>query len=208
MRLWMSAAGTTRSRVLYLTLLLAASSLSGCATMYVDNGIKDIAPVEFHHPQPSQPVQLLFTFETKGTPNGRATESLKKQVSDTVVASGVFSSVSGEPVTGGALMSIVINNVPITDNAFGKGFATGLTFGLAGNTVSDGYVCTLDFQAHPGSAKLSKVARHAIHTTVGAKGAPPNATKAPSPRDAVTTMTRQIVGNALKDLTADPAFGQ
>jgi hypothetical protein len=189
-------------------LVVCAAVLPGCATMYVDNGLKDVAASEYRHPQAPQPVQMLFAFQTKGTPNAKATDFLKKEVSDTVTASGIFASVSGEPVTGGALLDVTINNVPLTDNVFAKGFATGFTFGLAGNVVTDGYVCTVEYQAHPGAAKITATKSHAIHTTMGAKGAPPNATKAKNVDDAVNTMARQIVENTLRALADDPAFGQ
>jgi hypothetical protein len=186
-------------------ILAAVVVLPGCSTMYVDNGLKDVSTADYRHPTAAQPTQLLFSFETKGAPNSRATGALKDQVLETVKASQLFSSVSLDPVPGGSLLSVVINNVPVTDNAFSKGFATGLTFGLAGNVVTDGYICTVDY-SKTGAAKIEKSTRHAIHTTIGAKGAPANATKAKSPDEAVKTMTRQIVGNALKDLSADPQF--
>lgn len=197
--------GSLRTCLQSAFLILAAAVLTGCSTMYVDNGLKDVSTAEYKHPSSAQPAQLLFTFQSKGAPNARATSFLKDQVLETVKASNLFSSVSTDPVPGGALLSVVINNVPVTDNAYSKGFATGLTFGLAGNVVTDGYVCTVDY-SKDGAAKIEKSTRHAIHTTIGAKGAPANATKAKSPDEAVKTMARQIVGNALKDLSADPQF--
>jgi hypothetical protein len=183
---------------------LVTLAVSGCATMYVDNGLKDVAESEYQHPQTPRPVQLIFSFETKGTPNARATDFLKNDITAVVNNSHLFSSVSTDPVAGGSILSVTINNVPITDNAFAKGFATGLTFGLAGNVVTDGYVCTIEYLGAPGESKVTKTRSHAIHTTVGAKGAPANATKAASPKDAVATMARQVAGNTLKDLAADP----
>jgi hypothetical protein len=197
--------GSVRTPLISGLLILAAVVLPGCATMYVDNGLKDVSATEYQHPKAAQPAQLLFAFQTKGAANARATAALKEQVLETVKATQLFSNVSTDPVPGGALLSVTINNVPVTEDAFAKGFATGLTFGLAGNVVTDGYVCTVDYSA-TGGPKITKSTRHAIHTTVGAKGAPPNATKAKSPDEAVKTMTRQIVGNALKDLSADPQF--
>jgi hypothetical protein len=189
---------------------VAALSLlsTGCATMYVDKGLKDVSQSEYMKPPEPKPVQLLFNFQTKGAANARATKFLTEEVTKTVTASGLFSTVSTDPVPGGALLSITVNNVPITDNAFAKGFATGLTFGLAGSQVSDGYVCTIDYLPAAGRSQIQKKVRHAIHTTVGAKGAPENGIKAKSPTAAVQTMTRQIVGNGLKELSQDPAFLQ
>jgi hypothetical protein len=183
---------------------LVTLTVSGCATMYVDNGLKDVQASEYQHPQAPKPVQLIFSFETKGTPNTRATDFLKNDITTVVNNSHLFSTVSAEPAAGGSILSITINNVP-ADGAFAKGFATGLTFGLAGNVVTDGYVCTIEYVGTAGEAKITKTRNHAIYTTVGAKGAPPNASKAASPKDAVETMARQVVSNTLKDLAADPA---
>ncbi len=106
-----------RTRFTFALLILAAVVLPGCATMYVDNGLKDVSATEYKKPTTPQPAQLLFAFQTKGVANARGTEFLKKQVTETVAASGLFSSVSTDPAPGGALLSVVINNVPITDNA-------------------------------------------------------------------------------------------
>ena len=188
---------------------LAAVTLSGCVTVYVDTGLHDVQSSDYQRPQTPQPVQLLVSFLTKGTPNSRATDQVRKDVFDTVTASGLFSIVSPEPVESGALLSISIDNVPITStsDAAAKGFVTGLTFGLAGSEVSDGYICTADYVQHPSAAKLTKIVHHAIHATVGAHSAPPDGVKASSPKEAVKTMVRQAVGNALKELGSDPAFG-
>jgi len=193
----------TAAAVLFVSLLS-----TGCASMYVDKGLKDVAPAEFMKPPEPKPVQLLFNFQTKGSANQRATKFLAEEVTRSVTSSGLFSTVSTDPVSGGALLSITLNNIPITDNAFSKGFATGLTFGLAGSQVSDGYVCTIDYLPAAGRTQMQKRVRHAIHTTIGAKGAPDNGIKAKNPNEAVTTMTRQIVGNGLKELSHDPAFLQ
>lgn len=186
--------------------LLSALMLSGCASFYVDTATRDVAPAEMHKPAQPGPVQVLFEFQTKGTPNARATDHLRTQVISEIQASGLFTSTSDSPSPSGALLSLKLNNVPLTDNAFGKGFVTGLTFGLAGSQVSDGYVCTVEYIGPQAASPIVKTARHAIHTVIGAKGAPENANKSESIDDAVRTMTRQIVGNALKELSHDPNF--
>jgi hypothetical protein len=191
-----------------LGVLLSVVLMSGCATMFVDTGLKDVPASEYMKPPQPKPIQLLFNFQTKGAANARATKFLTDDVTRTVQSSGLFSSVSTQPVTGGTLLSVTINNVPVTEDAFSKGFATGLTFGLAGNTVTDGYVCTLDYSAAAGGQPIQVKTRHAIHTNVGAKKAPEHAVKAKSPEEAVRTMARQIVGNGLKDLSLDPRFLQ
>jgi hypothetical protein len=189
-----------------LTGIVAIAALSGCASVYVDNHTKEVESSKFGKTNPPHPVQVLFEFQTKGVANARATEALKKQVLDQVQASQVFTSVGEGPVDGNALLSITLNNVPLTDDAFSKGFVTGLTFGLAGSQVSDGYVCTAKYSGPGQQGSIAKSARHAIHTVIGNGSAPPDATKASDVMEAVKLMTRQIVSNVLHDVTNDVAF--
>jgi len=195
------------SRFVALALLIAiAATTSGCATFYVDTALKDVPAADYAHPAVPQPVQVLFAFQTKGVNNARATDYTRKRVMETLSASGVFSQVTADPVPSGAMLSVTINNVPLTDDAFAKSFVTGFTFGLVGSEVGDGYVCDLEYQASLSAPKIAKRARHAILATLGAHAAPKDVIKASSIDEAVTIMTRQIVANALKDLAADPAF--
>lgn len=194
-------------RLLVLVALAAVTAFtSGCAAFYVDSATKEVDAAQFRKPAQPQAAQLLFEFQTKGALNTRATDLLKAQVTDQIKGSGLFSQIDDKPVAGGALLSVTLNNVPLTDDAFTKGFVTGLTFGLAGSQVSDGYVCTVKYVG-PGQAEpLVKTARHAIHTTVGASSAPPNGVKADSIESAVRTMTRQVVSTALDELSRDDRF--
>ncbi|MBI3571044.1 MAG: hypothetical protein HY082_08075 [Gammaproteobacteria bacterium] len=178
---------------------------SGCATHYVDTALTDVKPEQFKKPVSPKPVQLIFEFQSKGVANARVTELLKAQVSEQIKACQLFSQVSAEPVDG-SVLSITINNISLSDNAFSKGFITGLTFGAAGNMATDGYICTVNYMPAQSSKKITKTVRHAIHTTVGAHSGPVNAEKSDSIKDAVEKMTRQIVSNALYDLSRDPAF--
>jgi hypothetical protein len=69
---------------------VVAGVAPAAAATYVDAGTPDVKPedkVVVPHPQP---VQLIFQFETKGAPNGRATKFLKDQIFDTVKTSGLF----------------------------------------------------------------------------------------------------------------------
>jgi len=174
--------------------------------MYVDNGTREVPIAQYKKPVEPKPVQLLFEFQTKGTFNSRATNHLKDQVIEQVKTSGLFSVVDDKAVANGALLSITLNNVPVNDDAFSKGFVTGLTFGLAGSQVSDGYVCTVTYIKPQQPDAIVKLARHAIHTTIGASAAPSNGTKAENPEAAVRTMTRQVLSTAINALSQDPNF--
>ena len=66
---------------------------------------------------------------------------------------------------------------------------TGLTLGLAGSQVSDGYVCTINYLPPGAPTPISRKARHAIHTTIGASAAPANGVQAASAEEAIHTVT-------------------
>jgi len=189
-----------------LTALALFALFGGCASMYVDGATKEVSAAQFKKPATARPVQVLFEFQTKGVANARATELLKARVVDQIKASGLFSTVAETPADGGALLSVTLNNVPLSDDAFSKGFVTGLTFGLAGSQVSDGYICTARYTGVAGSTPVVKLARHAIHTTMGSAAAPGNAVKADNPTAAVYTMTQQVLSNVLNDLSQDAQF--
>ncbi len=205
-----SATRLAKPLQLLAALGLLALNTACMPTMYVDNGLKDVAAAEMVKVTNPKPVQLLFEFRTKGTINGRATDMLRAQAQELVSGSGLFSQVgtAGAGGADGALLSIVVDNVPITSesDAAAKGFATGLTFGLVGSAVTDGYICTATFVPGAAATPIKKEVRHALHATFGAKGAPPNSTKAKNMDEAVRTMLRQIVNNALQAIGSDPQF--
>jgi hypothetical protein len=182
------------------------TALTGCSSFYVDSTTQEVPVSQYRHVEPLHPVQVLFEFQTKGVTNAVATNLLKKSVLEQVDSSGLFSEVSEEPVADGALLGITLNNVPVDDDVFSKGFVTGLTFGLAGSQVTDGYVCSATYSDGTHSKPIVKRARHAIHTTVGASKAPDNAVKADNLEKAVKIMTRQVVSNVLNDLSNDAEF--
>jgi hypothetical protein len=191
------------SRSVRVLCVAAGVALTGCASVYVDTATREVADTEIKRPAIALPAALVFDFQTNGAPNAAASRFLKDQVAAQVEKSGLFQVV---PTAGGntALLNITINNVPITKDAAQQGFVTGLTFGLAGSAVTDGYICTVSYVPADGSPTVSSTARHAIHTTMGNATAPANGVKSASTEEAVRTMARQIIANALRDLSTNP----
>jgi hypothetical protein len=142
-------------------------ALSGCATHYLDGAVKEIASAEFTRPAQPKPVQLVVEFQTNGTANPRATERVAPMVLERVKSTGIFSEVHDKPVAGANVLNVKINNVALLDDAFKKGFMTGLTFGIAGSTVTDGYVCTVSYSSPAQPTAIIKTSKHAIHTAMG-----------------------------------------
>ncbi len=188
--------------------MLAAAAMTGCVSVkpYVGANVRDVPASEYVKPNPSHAVQVLFDFQSKGVDNARATAALKARVIDQVSASHLFDSVSESPVPGGALLIVTVNNVTLDDHEFAKGFATGLTLGLAGTVAGDGYIATAKYTPPAPASLISKEVRHSIYTTIGNHDAPPNTVPAASMDEAVSSMLHQAVSNLLNDVSHDPAF--
>jgi hypothetical protein len=191
----------------WAALAVASSVLTGCANFYVDNGLRAADTAQVTKPASPKPVQLFFNFQTKGSPNAQATQQLKGQVTDLVKESGLFSEIKDVAAPGVGSLQLTINNIALTEDAAAKGFMTGLTLGLAGTTVGDGYACDLQYKASDAGPKIEAKANHAIYTSIGASSGPDAAaTKMSSINEAVTTMVRQAVKTLLVKLSNDPQF--
>jgi hypothetical protein len=191
----------------WLLLVVTMSFLGGCAAFYVDGNSPEIPVAQYKKPVTPSDVQLIWEFQTKGVANARATESLKTRVRDQIGASGLFANVSDMPVPGGALLSATVNNVPLSDDAARKGFVAGLTFGIAGQTVGDGYECTLRYTSgRKGAAPVVRSSKHVIYTSLGSGSPPQGAQKMAGAEEAVTTMLRQLISHTLNNLSQDAAF--
>jgi hypothetical protein len=183
----------------------AVTLLSGCASFYIDPATKDVPVADMRHAVTPQPVRLNFEFQTRGAPNAPATAMLTPAVRDQLLSSGLFSSLDGGPDA--AILEIKLNNIPLNDDSpAAKGFVTGFTFGLVGSQVSDGYECKLSYLPPGQGAPVVKLARNAIHTTLGNASPPPGTIHVDDIHSAVTKMTHIVVSNTLRDLSYDPAF--
>jgi hypothetical protein len=195
---------------LMFALGLASHPVASLAATYVSADLGDVKPEDKAKVDNPQPVQLLFQFETKGAPNAAATKFLKAKVTEIVTNSGLFSSVSEEPVPNGAVLSVVIDNVVTPEemsNATAQGVKTGATLFIAGSNITDHYVATIEYVSGPGAAKITRTAKHALITQMGMINKPPeNAVKIGSMKDGVFTMATQIILNPLNEIAKDPAF--
>lgn len=199
---------SSRARILRAAFLglVASATLSGCIStkMYVDPGLPKVGKTDMPVLPESHPVQVLFEFQTKGNVNARATSDIGPRVVSIASESGLFSKISTTADQADAgVLKIVINNVPLTDNAAAKGFGTGLTFGLAGSLVKDGYVCSASYTRNGKTTDVT--VHHAIYTTVGNHSAPQGLTPM-DPTSAVYLAMDQMTWNALKQLADKKAF--
>jgi hypothetical protein len=196
-------------RCLFAAALLLVPGLGGCVTFYVDSSITEVPVEQRVKVATPQPVQVLFEFQTKGVANSQATAQIRDIARGAVRESGLFSDVTDIPPPNGALLHITINNVELNDtvnDAAAKGFVTGLTFGLVGSVVGDGYICTLDYVSGPGAPVITTVGRDAIFAAFGTAGPPPNVRKAGGALEAINVIVRRRISIGLNDLAKNSGF--
>lgn len=194
-----------RSALRGTALLASLALLTGCLSIkaYVDPTLPIVTKADVSAPAAPKPVQLAFEFRTNGAANAAASSQIRPRVATVAAESGLFSSVSAEPVEGGAVLTIVIDNVSDTGNAAAKGFGTGLTFGAVGSMVTDGYVATATYEQ--GDRRVEASAKHAVHTTIGNKAGPEGLTPV-TLQQGVEQVMDQLSWNLLKQLDDKQAF--
>lgn len=197
----------TRLAARGLALAAAAALLSGCLTTksYVDTALPVVGKGDLVAPATPRPVQVAFEFRTKGAVNASATSQIKPRIIAVASESGLFSAVSSaaSDSADAGVLTVVIDNVPITDNAAAKGFGTGLTFGAVGSMVTDGYVATAKYQCNGVTTEVT--ARHALHTTIGNKAGPEGLAPVTMQQGAETVMD-QLMWNLVKQLADKKAL--
>lgn len=185
-----------------LALACVSFLLSGCLApkMFLDPTLPKADKADVIAVAAPQPVHLLYEFQTRGSPNARATNATKERVAAAVKESGLFSEVSDQARENQRRLTIVINNVPLTDDAGSKGFGVGLTFGLVGTVVTDGYECTATLSS-PGAEPVVYTYKHAIHSSIGNTAPPMGLTAEPSIQIAGQKLVDQLTWSALRDLS-------
>jgi hypothetical protein len=188
---------------LFATALVATSA---SAKSFVDATLGDVKAEERVDVTNPKPVQLLFQFKTAGKLNPRATKFLKEVVTKQISESKAFSEVSEQPVTGGAILQITIDNLAAPEAA-GQGMRAGLTFGLAGELVADNYEAKLEYVGGPSATTITTTARHRLYTTIGLHKGPENAIPVRTIDDGIKMVVRQMLDRVVTDLTRDVGFG-
>jgi len=185
----------------HLTLIAGLGALaffSGCLSpkMYVDPKFRSATEKDIIAPAVPVPVQLTVKGQSNGKENKRAGEFWTKTVTNVLSKTRVFAAAAS---ASNSTLDITINNIGDMGSAAGKGFATGLTFGLAGTTVTDGYIMTAVYRDSTGKS-VSKEYKHAIHTTIGNTNPPLEGVQPLPPSEASVKVAEDMILNFLLDL--------
>lgn len=187
--------------------LIIPFALAGATTAciqpqsYVDPALSQgIAPTAATVAAP-RPAQLLFEFRTRGNSNAGATEQLRPRVFMSLTETRAFSELSSTPAANGRILAIVMNNVPLTEDVAARGFGVGLTFGMVGTMVTDGYTFDATL-SEPGRAAVTRSFKHAIHSTIGNASGPPGL-QPMTTQEAINRVVDELVRRLVGDLARD-----
>ena len=190
-----------RMRGVAACLVLMAITMTGCLSIksYVDPQLPKVGYGDLLAPRDPRPVALTVAFHRNGEPAMLGASTATQTVRGVVEKSNLFPSLLDKPSADADQLEIVLDNVGDTGDAAGKGALTGLTFGAKGSQVTDGYIMTAKFRA-VGKPAVTKVYRHAIHSTIGNADAPPGLVPEESVRAAFDKVVEGLVLNLLLDL--------
>ncbi len=189
------------------SLALLGILASGCLSSrsYVDPQLGHLAYSDLQAASTPAAVHLIVEFQTRGKRNLAATNSTYDRISSVLRGSGLFSNIQATGSPDGARLEILMNNVGDIGKAMSKGVGTGLTLGLVGSMVTDGYEFKATY-ATPGKEPVTKTYQHALHTTIGNKQGPPGL-KPMSTQEAFDQVVEDLVLHLLQDLQKEGALG-
>jgi hypothetical protein len=174
------------------------------ASIYVTTQLVELTAAEKVSVASPPAVQLITEFQTDGVANAKATKYITPIVAKEVTATGVFGATGTDPAAKGGRLTILIND--ITDKgAAKKGFAAGLTFGLAGVIAGDTYEVTATYTPANGGP-IQKIEHYRIIFKFGNKTLPPDVIKVKGVTVAVNMMVHLTVSHALNAIAADTAY--
>ena len=190
-----------RMRGLAVCLVLMATAMTGCLSIkaYVDPQLPKVGYGDLLARRDPRPVALTVAFHRNGDRATLGASTATQTVRGVVEKSNLFPSLLDTPRGDADQLEIVLDNVGDTGGAAGKGALTGLTFGAKGSQVTDGYILTAKFRA-AGKPAVTKVYRHAIHSTIGNADGPPGLVAEDSLRAAFDKVVEGLVLNLLLDL--------
>ncbi|MES2055080.1 MAG: hypothetical protein V4564_04000 [Pseudomonadota bacterium] len=164
-----------RLRARFVTVLAVIISFGAgpamAAKYYVDHRLGDLKPEQVVTVTDPKPTQFLLEFQTDGVANAKATKVVKPLAATAITERHVFTELAEQPVPSKSLLTIVFNNVT-EKGAAGKGFKTGLTFGLAALQIADRYQVHFELLQGPGVAPITCDIEHAFIMTMGKKEDP------------------------------------
>ena len=180
--------------IFVLASILILILLSGCTSSYVDPALHKVDYKDIVRIQEPISVHLSVEFQINGTFHEKNSKLLFPKVERFFKSTGIFEHIENNPP-----LTITLNNVGDIGSAAAKGFVTGLTLGLVGSGVTDGYVMTAIYIPNTDKKEFKGTYNHAIYSTIGLKGGPENLEALPL-MEAFDRVLEDMLLNFLGDL--------
>lgn len=176
---------------------LACVTLVGCATpkSFVDPSVPKVSYDDIkRRPEPYR-LKLTVEFQRNGEHLPKVDPTLKDNTERVLRSTGVI--VATDERTVGEIR-VVVNNIADIAAARAKGFGTGLTFGLAGSTVTDAYEMSISITMNGKTVSRSAI-KHSLYTIVG-RGSAPEGVETIPPNVAFERVLEQMILRALHEM--------
>lgn len=181
--------------------LVVSSLLQGCISThsYVDPQFHHANYGDLFRVQPPYALSVEVEFQRNQVAQPSVDRTLLDSINRSLRASGVVVPYEGNGSADGAIR-FTVDNLAGVGGAAAKGFGTGLTFGLVGSHVADGYEMTARLTR--GDSVLERKYQHVIYTTVGNASGPPGSPAVPL-GTAFNQVIDDMVLNFLKDMQSE-----
>ncbi len=180
--------------------VLALSSACIDSAAFVDPSFRRIEYSDLKRPRLPRRVVLDVVFQRNEEHKPDVDPVVMKKVGRVLRDSGCFLPVAKDIDKRADRLMIVLDDVTNPGSDALTGIGTGVTFGLVGSEVTNGFVFTVTYEK-AGSERDVKVYRHAIHTTVGNRS-PPAGMVPMTPSEAFERVIEDLVLDWLGDLQA------
>ena len=180
-----------------LAVMLLCLSLSGCisAKSFVDPSVPKISYEDLKKRSEPLRLKLVVEFQRNGEPLKEGDSVLRDTTERVLRSTGLIISTDKDVVGD---MKVVVNNVGNVGDAVAKGVGTGLTFGLVGSTVMDGYEMKVAITINGKTASRTAI-KHALYTAIGNTTLPPGIEGVP-PNVGFERVLEQMLLRALHDM--------
>ena len=176
---------------------------SGCLapTSYVDPQFRRASYQSLRNIERPHRVTVGVEFQVNGKREKEQENIVRRKVVRVLGATRMFAEADTASASEAGRLDVTVNNFGSVGSAFGKEFATRMTFGLVGSHVIDDYEMTVIYSRPGGPAKTKKY-KHAVHTIVGAESKPKG--MEPVPRaDAFDQVVEEMLLSFLRDLQSE-----
>ena len=191
-----------------IAVLLLTVLASGCLTSrsYVDGAFPKVAYQDVGSVRLADELELLVEFQFVGVSNLSLSNEVREKAVLVLRRTGAFGAVTSRGGPNAARLDLIVNRLDDVNAEMLKGFGTGLTLGLVGNTLTDGYEVQARYRSSLDAEPVLHRYEHAIYTTTGHESAPEGLDPM-NGDDAFERLLEEILLKLVQDLEGEAAAG-